>query len=43
MGKSSYEELEEELKEIKNSDIRSLKEEHYENFFDNTRSPREDL
>ena len=35
MGKRSYEELEEELKEIKNSDIRSLKEEHYENFFDN--------
>ena len=35
MGKSSYEELEKELKELKNSDIRPLKEDHYENFFDN--------
>ena len=35
MGKSSYEELEKELKELKNADIRPLKEDHYENFFDN--------
>ena len=35
MGKSSYEELEKELKELKNSDIRPLKEDHYKNFFDN--------
>jgi PAS domain S-box-containing protein len=35
MGKSSYEELEKELKELKNSDIRPLKENHYGNFFDN--------
>ncbi len=35
MGKSSYEELEKELKELKNSDIRPLKKDHYENLFDN--------
>ena len=35
MGKSSYEELEKELKELKNSNIRPLKENHYGNFFDN--------
>lgn len=35
MGESSYEELEIELKRLKNSDIGLLKEDHYKNFFDN--------
>jgi len=35
MGERSYEELEIELKRLKNSDIGLLKEDHYKNFFDN--------
>jgi PAS domain S-box-containing protein len=34
MDKCSYEKLEKELKELKNADIRHLKENHYKNFFD---------